>query len=367
MKRTSIRNILVPIDFSKMSIGAIKTARQLARRFHAIIHIAHVRRVDFATAFSAPSPPIAPFPLMTYEQDAERRVLQGLTGLASEHGILSASCHVVAGGPAYDEICRLAQKIPADLIVMPTHGRTGLKHVFLGSTAERVLRHSPCPVLVVRERRRQSKIGPRLSVKRILVPVDFSECSQKGLQYAIGFANQFGARIMLLHATYLGYIYSSESTALYDVRGLQKSARENAERQMRELMRTAKFGRVKYEIAFTEGSPVLDICAFAKEHNVDAIIISTHGLTGFEHVLIGSTAEKVVRHAPCSVLVVPSHPKVRAANLGKTRDPKPGALANSPRRIRPVADQHHHENRRKIRRSQNGLENPQWMRFRNGG
>jgi len=327
MRRPSIRNILVPIDFSKMSIGAIKTARQLARRVPATIHLAHVRRVDYATAFSAPSPPIAPFPLMTYEQDAEKRVLQELNGLACEHGISSASCHVVGGGPAFDEICRLAQKIPADLIVMPTHGRTGLKHVFLGSTAERVVRHSPCPVLVVRERRRQSKTGPRLTVKRILVPVDFSECSQEGLQYAIGFANQFGARIMLLHATYLGYIYSTEGTALYDVRGLQNAARENAERQMQKLVRASKFGRVKYEIAFTEGSPVLDISVFAKEHNVDVIITSTHGLTGFEHVLIGSIAEKVVRHAPCSVLVVPSHPKVRAANLAKSGRREARALA----------------------------------------
>jgi nucleotide-binding universal stress UspA family protein len=322
MKRPSIRNILVPIDFSKMSIGAIKTARQLARRFPASINIAHVQRVDYVTAFSAPFPPIAPFPLMTYEQDAEKRVRQELNRLACEHGISSASCHVVSGGPAFDEICRLAQKIPADLIVMPTHGRTGLKHVFLGSTAERVVWHSPCPVLVVRERRRQSKTGARLTVKRILVPVDFSECSQGGLQYAVGFADQFGARIMLLHATYLGYIYSSEGTALYDVRGLQNAARENAERQIRKVARTAKFGRVKYEIAFTDGSPALDICAFAKEHNVDVIITSTHGLTGLKHVLIGSVAEQVVRHAPCSVLVVPSHPQIRGANLAKERRPK---------------------------------------------
>ena len=367
MKRAIIRNILVPIDFSKMSISAIKTARQLARRFPATIHIAHVRRVDYATAFSAPSPPIAPFSLMTYEQDAEKRVLQELNGLAYKHGISSANCHVVGGGPAYDEICRLARKIPADLIVMPTHGRTGLKHVFLGSTAERVVRHSPCPVLVVRERRRQSKTGPRLTVKRTLVPVDFSGCSQKGLDYAIGFANELGAEIALLHATYLGYIYSSEGTALYDIPGLQKAARKSAEHQMQKLVRAAKFGRVKFETVFTEASPVLDICDFAKNHDVDLIITSTHGLTGFQHVLIGSIAEQVVRHAPCSVLVVPSHPQIRAANLGKTRDTKPRALANSPRRIRPVADQHNHENHRKIRRSQNEIENSQCMRFRNGG
>jgi nucleotide-binding universal stress UspA family protein len=317
MKRRSIRNILVPIDFSKMSIDAIKTAKRLAQRFAASIHLAHVRQFDYAAGFSAPAPPFTPFPLMTYEQDAEKRVLQELNGFACEHGIPSESCHVVGGGPAFDEICRLAQKIPVDLVVMPTHGRTGLKHVFLGSTAERVVRHSPCPVLVVRERRRQSKTGPRLMVKRILVPVDFSECSQEGLQYAIGFANQFGARIMLLHATYLGYIYSSEGTALYDVRGLQNAARENAERQMQKFVRTVNFGRAKFETVFTNGSPVLNICAFAKDHAIDLIITSTHGFTGLTHVLMGSVAEQVVRRARCSVLVVPSHPRSRMAILAK--------------------------------------------------
>ena len=316
MKRQSIRNILVPIDFSELSIRAIRRARLLARRFGASIHLAHVRQFDYVT-FTAPVPPIVPFSFRPCEENGERSILKELNALAREHGISRAICHVLGGAPAFDEICRLAQKIPADLIVMPTHGRTGLKHVFLGSTAERVVRHSPCPVLVVRERRRQSKTGPRLTVKRILVPVDFSECSQEGLQYAIGFANQFGARIMLLHATYLGYIYSSEGTALYDVRGLQNAARENAERQMQKFVRAAKFGRVKYETAFTDGSPALDICAFAKQHDLDLIVSSTHGLTGFEHVLIGSIAEKVVRRAPCSVLVVPSHPQPRIANLGE--------------------------------------------------
>jgi nucleotide-binding universal stress UspA family protein len=151
------------------------------------------------------------------------------------------------------------------------------------------------------------------------VPVDFSECSQEGLQYAFGFANQFGARIMLLHATYLGYIYSSEGTALYDVRGLQNATRENAERQMQKFVRAVNFGRVKFETAFTDSSPVLDICAFAKEHSVDLIITSTHGLTGLKHVLIRSVAEQVVRHATCPVLVVPSHPQTRMAHLSKAR------------------------------------------------
>jgi len=317
MKTLSIRNILVPIDFSQMSTQALETATPLARRFAASIHLAHVRQFDYAAGFSAPAPPFAPFPLMTYEQDEEKRTVKELNTLAREFGISSGVCHVLGGAPPFDEICRLAQEIPADLIVMPTHGRTGLTHVFLGSTAERVVRHSPCPVLVVRERRRQSKTGPRLTVKRILVPVDFSECSQEGLQYAIEFANEVGAKVTLLHATYLGYIYSSEGTALYDVRGLQEAARESAERQMRKLVRTVNFGRAKYETVFTNGSPVLNICAFAKDHAIDLIITSTHGFTGLTHVMMGSVAEQVVRRAPCSVLVVPSHPQSRMATLAK--------------------------------------------------
>ena len=96
---------------------------------------------------------------------------------------------------------------------------------------------------------------------------------------------------------------------------------------MRDLVRSMDFGAVKFETAFTDGSPVVDICAFAKDHDVDLIITSTHGFTGFTHVLIGSIAEQVVRHASCSVLVVPSHPRVRAANLAKSVGAKTNTVA----------------------------------------
>lgn len=265
---------------------------------------------------------------MPYEQDGEKRLVKELNALAREYGVSSAICHVLIGAPPFDEICRVAQKIPANLIVMPTHGRTGLKHVFLDGTAERIIQHSPCPVLVTRGNALQSKDGSRFTIKTILAPVDFSNCSREGLRYAIGFANELGAKLILLHARYLGYIYSSEGAAIYDVPALQKAARRNAERHMRQLVRSVNFGRVKFETVLTEGSPVLDICAFAKDHHIDLIVTATHGLTGLQHVLIGSIAERVVRHAPCSVLVLPSHPKVRMANLAKAGGRKAGAAAS---------------------------------------
>ena len=327
MKTLSIQNIIVPIDFSKMSVQAIQIAKQLARRFGASIHLAHVHQFNYAADFVAPVPPVVPFSFMPYEQDVDRSVLKELKAVGAECGLSSASCHALNGAPPFDEICHFAQTIPADLIVMPTHGRTGLKHVFLGSTAERIVQHSSCPVLVTRGSALQANNSSRFRIKTILVPVDFSGCSREGLRYAIAFANEFGAKIILLHATYLGYVYSTEGTAIYDIPTLQKAARKTAERKMQELVRSVNFGAVKYETAFTEGSPVLDICAFGKDHDVDVIITSTHGFTGFTHVLIGSIAEQVVRHAPCSVLVVPSHPHVRAANLAKSAGAKLNKVA----------------------------------------
>ena len=337
MKSLSIQNIVVPIDFSKMSEQTIHTAKQLARRFGASIHLAHVHHLNYGADVVAPAPPIVPFAFLPYEQYGERTALKDLRKLASKCGVSSANCDVLSGAPPFDEICRLAHSIPADLVVMPTHGRTGLKHVFLGSTAERIVQHSSCPVLVTRGNALRPNNGSRFRVKTILVPVDFSTCSRKGLEYAVGFAREFGAKIILLHATYLGYVYSCEGAAIYDIPGLQKAARKTAERKMRELVRSMKFGSVKFETAFTDGSPVIDICAYAKEHDVDLIITSTHGFTGFTHVLIGSIAERVVRHAPCSVLVVPSHPHIRAANLAKSAGAKlnrvaqEGHLPNAPK------------------------------------
>src|SRR5262245_5980369 len=179
MKRPSIRNILAPIDFSKMSIGAIKIARQLARHLSATLHLAHVRQFDYTAALAAPLPPIVPFSFMPYEGDEEKRVLKELNALGREYGISPDNCHVLSGGPAFDKICQAAQAIPADLIVMPTHGRTGLKHIFLGSTAERIVQHSPCPVLVTRGIPVQSENGSPLTVHTILVPVDFSAASRE--------------------------------------------------------------------------------------------------------------------------------------------------------------------------------------------
>ncbi len=324
MKTTHIRNILVPIDFSKMSIQAIETANRLARRSDATVHLVHVYDFVYPAGFMAPMPPFMPFSTIAFEQANKENLVRQLCALASKHGISPSGCHVreAGGAPVFDEVCRFAREIPADLIVMPTHGRTGLKHVVLGSTAERIVQHAPCPVFVTRQARGRSTSSKTSAVNTILVPVDFSRCSLEGLNYAIAFAEKFAARIVLLHVAYLGPAYTADGYAIYDMTEMIKAVQKDAERQMREFVRAAKFGRVKFETVVKTGLPAREICGLAKDRKVDLIITATHGRTGFQHILIGSTAEHVVRHAPCPVLVVPSYKKVRAGNLIRERGRK---------------------------------------------
>jgi nucleotide-binding universal stress UspA family protein len=318
MGRTIIRNILVPIDFSKMSIEAIGIAKRLADGFDATIHLVHVHQFSYPATFMGPIFSAGELP-ESFEEHRSKQLAEQLTGIASKSGLSPRDqTHLRTGAAPFDEICRLAQEISADLIVMPTHGYTGLKHVFLGSTAERLVQHSPCPVFVARQKKRKPETGRTFRADRILVPVDFSNCSLDGLNYAIGFADSVESGnlgITLLHgvhlAAYIGGGYA------YDLSNLEEAARKSAQQQMQDFVRLAKFGDVTFETVITTGPPVQEICSFAEEKDIDLIITSTHGLTGFKHVLIGSIAEQVVRHAPCSVLVVPSHPKIRLATLAK--------------------------------------------------
>ncbi len=320
MKKLNIKNILVPIDFSEMSIRAIATAKSLAQRFQSTVHLLNIQEPFYPAMFYNQGAPVVVAPLETSEE-LRKSAAERLKALARENG-LTGRCDAVLGAPVFTEICTMTKRIPADLIVTPTHGRTGLKHVFLGSTAERLVQHSPCPVFVSRESISRSSRKSALAINTILVPVDFSSCSFAGLKYAIALAERVAARIIVLHALDLGYAYTADGYAMYDLAALQDAARESAEAQMQKFIRTAKFGSVKFETAIEIGPSVWKICEFAQDHQVDLIISATHGWTGFKHILIGSTAEQVVRHAPCSVLIAPSHPKIRMTRLTRARASK---------------------------------------------
>lgn len=319
MKTYDLKNILVPIDFSEMSERGIEAAQRLAQRFGATVHLVHVQEYFYPVEFMAPGAPV-PMSMITFRQDDANRIWKQLGALAKRHGIPLTNCHVRNDIPVFNGVCRVARQINADLIVTPTHGYTGVTHFFEGGHAERIVQHSPCPVLVARKREKKparissnGKAGGRIDT--ILVPVDFSQSSFEALEYAIEFAELVAAKIIVFHAVHLGYAFTADGYGMCDLSISIEAARKAAEDQVQEFARRAKFRGVRFETAVKIAPPVSEICAFADERDVDLIITATHGRTGLKHLLIGSVAEQVVRRACQPVLVVPSHPKARTAKL----------------------------------------------------
>jgi nucleotide-binding universal stress UspA family protein len=294
-----IHNALVPVDFSAPSLDAVEFALPLIKKFGADLHLVHVFGGDY------PITTIVAMPLILSELEINRSVHRHLKDVAKKYSLelRRENLHALKGRP-FEEICRLARDINIDLIVIATRGNTGFKHLVLGSTTERVVRYSSCPVLVTRDRNLSR--GPT-SFSKILVPIDFSECSLKGLAYAMALAKAFKSKLVLLNSVHLQYYVASDEHARYDLARLMQYAEKAAREQMRDLVRETDWNGLEVETSLQTGHPGQQICERAKDSGVDLIVTSTHGTTGLKHVLLGSIAEYVVRHASCPVLVVPSH------------------------------------------------------------
>jgi universal stress protein A len=144
-------------------------------------------------------------------------------------------------------------------------------------------------------------VGPYVQLKRILVPVDFSEHSEKALKYAARFAEQFGSNVTLLHVIQPMVYPADFGYPPTVVDTLDDVVRAQVEERLATL---AHVSSPAAQSLVRVGQPYFEIAAAARELEVDLIIIATHGRTGLKHVLLGSTAERVVRHAPCPVLTV---------------------------------------------------------------
>jgi nucleotide-binding universal stress UspA family protein len=143
-------------------------------------------------------------------------------------------------------------------------------------------------------------------IRAILVPVDFSDCSLAGLTYAVRFAKEVRARIIVLHVADLGPVMMTTGCGDYDSVTYMEAARRRCSDQMQAFLKRVDFGGVPVDTSAVAGYCPAAIYEAAVKKGADLIIISTHGRTGLRRVLIGSVAEGTVRHTVCPVLVVPS-------------------------------------------------------------
>jgi nucleotide-binding universal stress UspA family protein len=144
-----------------------------------------------------------------------------------------------------------------------------------------------------------------ITFRKILYPTDFSESSLEALKYAVTFARDFKAQLVLMHV--VNEKIFSEGLSLPRLEAPEALGQEmaaEANRQLRMLIPASERVGLEVEMVILHGMPFLEIIRYAKANNVDLIVIGTHGRSGMEHIIFGSTAEKVVRKAPCPVLSV---------------------------------------------------------------
>jgi nucleotide-binding universal stress UspA family protein len=284
-----LRKILVPVDFSAPAEMALQSALAFAARFGGSVTLLHV--IDTGRVVGE----LNEFGIGLTE--IPRRAQERLALLASRSGdpALFGTVEVRNGRPSR-KIAEVSRELGMNLIVISTHGYTGLDYVLLGGTAERVLREARCPVLVVR------RGDPRPPAPtKILVPVDFSAASLEGLRFGLSLAHAFDAKVTVLHVVEPpGPMARLES----DVHTYERKLRGGAKLHLDELHLEVGQPRDGFETAAATGAAYHEIVETARRDAFDLIVMASIGRSGLPDLLLGSVAERVVRHAPCSVLVV---------------------------------------------------------------
>jgi nucleotide-binding universal stress UspA family protein len=199
---------------------------------------------------------------------------------------------------AVQVIAAAAEAHDADLVVMGTHGRGGLKHAFLGSVTERTLRTLDRPVLAVKEG--LAKAGE--PILRILLAVDFSPHSDHAVEVAAGLGRRLAATLDVIHAFDLPSDFNpyASSFGAEFVQKIQASASERLESVGDRLEQS----QLPVTLHARRGRPSVVIAEAAEEFGCQLIVMGTRGNSGISHVLLGSVAERALRAAPCSVLTV---------------------------------------------------------------
>jgi len=292
----STRKILFPTDLSAGAERVRELALAFARKygaevlfFHAVLTHANELR-QFGVLLSD-------F-LGKLENEAERK-LERETSQLREQGMV-VRYEVLQAPSAFEAIVERTITWEPGLIVMAAHGRTGMPRWFLGSVAEKVLRHAPCSVATVRpdQQTRRAREGDD-GFDRILVPVDFSDNSGRALAQARELVAENGSIVLhhVVHNPTLAGLASGEHLRLFSE---EPTLPDRIRDQMKEWMEGKPFDPQVTEADDVAGS----IFEMAEAKEADLIVVGARGQSDFEHFLTGSVAEKIVRASPIPVLTV---------------------------------------------------------------
>ncbi|HEX2685559.1 MAG TPA: universal stress protein [Kofleriaceae bacterium] len=284
--------ILCPIDFSSDSQQAMRVAIRLANEANAelvLTHAWYLPAISYAGEYT-----FSPEVIQQMTDDAERG-LDEATREATTLGAGRVTSKLLAGVPWQQIVETLEQDRAFDLVVMGTRGRTGLSRILLGSVAQDVIRHAPCSVLAVHPGNEPTPLY------RVLCPVDFSAGSQYAVDLAAGLTQPGGAGITLAHVIELPVAYAGEPFVPEFARDLDKASAKLLDEWAARLRSKVLVPVVTRTRIGSPGAQTLAI--LDDDPTFDLVVMGSHGRTGIPRMLLGSVAEKVVRHAKCPVLV----------------------------------------------------------------
>lgn len=292
--------ILFATDGSQGAIEAEAYACALTRAWGGTLTV--MRVLEFPPGMN-PDYPINRVYLSELMKEATRK-LADVKARAADLGI-SVQSHIATGIPS-EEVLAVARAEGTELIVVGTKGKTGLEHILLGSTAERIIRIAPCPVLTVPVEKHCTEGGahvgtPQVTLKRMLVPIDFSDCSLDALEYGALVAQRSKVSLTLLHVLE-PVSYGLDFTLPHVAK--REQIRTELTGRLSNLVSELTAAGVPSDFTMLGGLPADSVLDAARSRSSDVIVIGTHGRRGFSHVLFGSVAESVLRRSSCPVLTV---------------------------------------------------------------
>lgn len=300
-----LSRILCPVDFSEFSQRALDRAFAVARCYKSTVtalHVVPLMPVATPGAYYLGSEMAQPLVLPHTDRAIVMAQVEQFVRTERPPGV-PVNIVVEESPDVYREILVQAERLKAGLIVMGTHGRSGFERLFLGSTAEKVLRKAACPVMTVpRSAPDMMPVGP-VPFARILCAVDFSPQSQVALSFAVSLATESNAQLSVIHVIEVFPHFQEQPppTAL-DVDAWMNDAR----RRLREAIPDAAQSQCSIKEAVTSGKPYREILSAATNDNNDLIVIGPHGRGATDRFFLGSTTSHVVREAHCPVLTLRS-------------------------------------------------------------
>lgn len=294
------RSIVVPLDGSPFGEHALPLALNIARRSGAALHLVHVHMA--APMLTIDAIPIHDETLDDQIRTNEQTYLDELAHKVAANGLPTITTALIDGLPVAGVVLDYAQRKAADLIVMTSHGRGPFSRLWLGSTADTLVRRATLPTLLVRPGAGAPNFDTIPDFKRILVPLDGSVLSEQIISYAIALGSLSNAEYVLLRTvepTMSSYGPGMDLATEQVIGQLESNARTYLEEVAARM--SAESLRVKTDVVI--GSPALHVLDYARDFHVDLIAMQTHGRSGLSRFLLGSVTDKVLRGASVPVLL----------------------------------------------------------------